>query len=166
MVPHVQKSTFYKLMKTKFGPRRDDKDLPCIRISKYSTHSRCDICVGLDQLARTCGSGAELERAKALKKNHVSRYSNARIEINRLIQLGITHPREYVTFMFDGMDNSKSYLPRILEKSKKLTGIFKLPSKIIGCITISSLYQEKHRKVNFFVNHDHFEVSLSKIHKL
>ena len=134
-----------------------------LRISKYSTHSRCDICLGLDQLARTCNSGAELEQAKGLKKNHVHRYSSARIEINRLVQLGITHPRDFVTLMIDGMDNSKSFIPRILEKGKKLSGLFKLPSKITGCITASSLYPEKHRKVNFFVNHDHFEESFNHI---
>ena len=52
--PHIKESTFYKLMKTKFGARRDDKTLPWIRISKSSTHSKCDVCLALDQYLRKC----------------------------------------------------------------------------------------------------------------
>ena len=43
IVPHVAQATFYQHMKTYFGPRRIDKTLPCVRISKYTTHSVCDI---------------------------------------------------------------------------------------------------------------------------
>ena len=50
--PLVKVSTFYKLMKTVFGPRRENRQLPWIRISKESTHSKCDVCCGLDQFRR------------------------------------------------------------------------------------------------------------------
>ena len=50
--PLVKMSTFYKLMKTVFGPRRENRQLPWIRISKESTHSKCDVCCGLDQFRR------------------------------------------------------------------------------------------------------------------
>ena len=50
------------------------------------------------------------------------------------------------------MDNRKSMIPRILEKSKSLSLDYRLPSKITGCITTSSLYPEN-RKVKFFINH-------------
>lgn len=36
--PHVAQATFYQHMKTYFGPQRIDKSLPCVRISKYTTH--------------------------------------------------------------------------------------------------------------------------------
>ena len=53
----------------------------------------------------------------------------------------------------DGMDNSKSYLPRHLEKTKENQGTERLPSKISGCILYSGLYEHK-RKVVFYINHD------------
>ena len=54
------------------------------------------------------------------------------------------------------MDNKKSYIPRLLEKSKEMTGTERLASKISGCILYSGWYVEK-RKCLFYVNHDQFE---------
>ena len=61
--PHCKYSTFCKYFKCKFGPRREDRKLPWIRISKVSTHSKCDSCVGLDLYQRVCKSPAEIEEA-------------------------------------------------------------------------------------------------------
>ena len=99
-------------MKTKFGPKREDRDLPWIRISKFSTHSKCDVCLGLDQYQRTCKSPAELEFCKGLKSDHMKKYSNARIAIGTFIQRSITHPQQVISIQMDGMDNSKSILPK------------------------------------------------------
>ena len=54
------------------------------------------------------------------------------------------------------MDNKKSYIPRLLEKSKEMSGTERLASKISGCILYSGWYKEK-RKCQFYVNHDQFE---------
>ena len=70
--PHVKLSTFYKLMKSKFGPRREDKSLPWIRISRVSTHSKCNMCLGLDHFQRKCKSDAELEFCKGVIPCQVS----------------------------------------------------------------------------------------------
>ena len=51
------------------------------------------------------------------------------------------------------MDNSKSYLPRHLEKTKENQGTERLASKISGCIMYSGFYENK-RKVVFYINHD------------
>ena len=53
----------------------------------------------------------------------------------------------------DGMDNSKSYLPRFLEKTKANQGTERLPTKISGCIVYSGYYEHK-RKILFYINHD------------
>ena len=54
------------------------------------------------------------------------------------------------------MDNSKSYLPRYLEKSKDQVQKERLPSKISGCSLYNGWY-EHNRKVLFYINHDVFE---------
>ena len=56
----------------------------------------------------------------------------------------------------DGMDNSKSYLPRYLEHSKDQVQKERLPSKISGCTIYNGKY-ESNRKVLFYINHDIFE---------
>ena len=150
--PHVKLSTFYKLFKSKFGPRREDKSLPWIRISKASTHSKCDVCLALDQYLRKSKKDSELEYGRALKQQHTEKYSRARIAVSEYIQRSITYSNEVVSFQIDSMDNSKSMIPRILEKSKHLSGMFRLPSKITGCITTSSLYPTQ-RKLKFYINH-------------
>ena len=40
--PLVGMSTFYALFQSKFGARREDPTLPHVRLSSYTTHSRCD----------------------------------------------------------------------------------------------------------------------------
>ena len=53
----------------------------------------------------------------------------------------------------DGMDNKKSYIPRLLEKSKEMSGTERLASKISGCNIYSGWYEAK-RKCLFYINHD------------
>ena len=45
--PQVLKSTFYTIFNTRFGPKRVDKYLPWVRVSRYSSHSKCDHCLAL-----------------------------------------------------------------------------------------------------------------------
>ena len=52
------------------------------------------------------------------------------------------------------MDNSKSYLPRFIEKTKN-QGTWKVPSKITGAVITNGKYVN-HRKVKLYINHDHF----------
>ena len=62
----------------------------------------------------------------------------------------------------DGMDNKKSYIPRLLEKSKEMAGTERLPSKISGCILYSGWYEHK-RKCLFYINHDQVFLSFGFI---
>ena len=152
--PLVKKSTFYFLFKSKFGSKRLDKSLPWVRISKFSTHSRCDQCVALDQHQRQCKTSTELEYCRALKYSHKKRYGLANRVIGELFQRCVSYPDDHIGVQIDGMDNMKSYLPRFLEKSKKNSGFFKLSSKITGAIITSAWYPVRNRKVFFFVNYD------------
>ena len=67
------------------------------------------------------------------------------------------------------MDNSKSYCPRTLVKSKKDANMLTLPTKIEGCILYSGLYEEN-RSITFNLNHNNFEqggsLVVSTIHNL
>ena len=49
--PHVKKSSFYYLYRKYFGPHKEYSLTPTVRITKYSSHSRCDLCVTLRQLS-------------------------------------------------------------------------------------------------------------------
>ena len=103
-------------------------------------------------LRRKCKTQSELDLCNSLKEQHTAKYVNANIEVQNYIQKSITFPKEVLSFQIDSMDNSKSIIPRILEKSKNLTLDYRLPSKITGCITTSSLYSGN-RNIKFFINH-------------
>ena len=60
------------------------------------------------------------------------------------------------------MCNEKSTLPRCVEKTKGLSGLKTLKTKITGCILNSSLYQEG-RKTVIYLNHDEFENGSNKV---
>ena len=150
--PHVTYSTFCRLLKTRFGPRRDDKSLPWVRFSSVSTHSKCDTCLGLDKYQRECKNKAELAYCESLKKQHMILYGGSRIAVGNFIQRGKSNPEEVFCLQIDSMDNSKSIIPRILDKSKAMTFAHRLPCKITACITSNSLYP-KNRKVDIFINH-------------
>ena len=153
--PHIKLTTFYQHLKKYFGPKRMDHSLPCHRISKYSSHSICDICVALNTTQKMSKSEAELMMAKSLRNQHRIDFGLARRTIESLRQAAIDFPNDSLFIQLDGMDNSKSYVPRFLENSKKLVGTERLPSKISGAIMWSGLYEDK-RKDIFYINHDHF----------
>ena len=105
--PLVAKSTFYALFASKFGPKRDDKTLPQVRISSYSSHSRCDQCLLLEQLQRRCRTEEDLAVIKSLKQEHRLLYSRARIAIEEKRTKALTDPAGHIYVQIDDMDNKK-----------------------------------------------------------
>jgi hypothetical protein len=101
--PYVAQATFYQHMKTYVGPQRIDKTLPCVRISKYTTHSVCDICVALNTNQRECKTEAELKLAKSLRNQHRMDFGLARRTIEEIKQTAITFPADNLFIQIDGM---------------------------------------------------------------
>ena len=151
----VEKSTFYGLLVSKFGPARSDKTLPWIRISAYSTHSICDTCLALSQYRRNCQTKDQIVYVQALLYKHKEAYGRSRIVIAELRQSAMSFPADIMMIMLDDMDNQKSFVPRILERGKALCGLNTLPSKVTGTITWSGLY-EGGRSIKYFINHNQF----------
>ena len=153
--PHISLSTFYKHLKTYFGPRRVDPSLPQVTISKYSSHSVCSVCVALNMNQKLCKSEAELNMVKSLRNQHKLDVGEARRAVEAKRQLAIDFPDDYLFLQFDGMGSYNSLIPRYLDNSKSLVGTERLPSKITGCILWSGKYQDK-RKDIFYINHEQY----------
>ena len=154
--PFVKQSNFYKLFDEKFGAHRNDKSLPHVRISKYSTHSVCSECTSLSAYQRSCKTELEIELCRSMKFKHKQCYGLARRRICELQELAITYPADHLFISLDGMDNRKSDLPKFRENVKNLSNFQKLPSHITGAIVTSGLYPEK-IKYFFFINHNQYE---------
>ena len=152
----IKYSTFAKMMKTDFGPRRHDRSLMRVRFSKYSSHSVCTECYDLDAFQRTCRTEKDINLCRALKFKHRERFSKQQMCITSMRHLSQTFPDQHFSLFLDGMDNMKSHIPRFMEKTKKLANFWKLPSKVTGCILYSSHYP-MNRKVKMYINFDQFE---------
>ena len=162
--PRIALTTFYKHLVTYFGPHRIDQTFPCVRISKYSSHSVCDICVALNTNQKLCKTEAELSLVKGLRNQHKLDFGMARKTVENIKQSALNFPSDNLFIQVDGMDNRKSYCPRYMENSKEQAGTERLPTKISGCIIWSGFYEEK-RKILFFLNHDHFgKCSYTNLH--
>ena len=155
--PRIALPTFYRYLKTYFGPQRIDKSYPCIRISKYSSHSVCDVCVTLNFNLKLCKTEAELNLVKGLTNQHKIDFGMARKTIESIKQTAINYPQDNIFIQVDGMDNAKSYCPRYLENSKELVGTERLPTKIYGGLVWSGFFEER-RSITFFLNHDHYGI--------
>ena len=92
--PHISQSSFYGMFKSTFGHHREDKSLPWIRISKYSTHSVCSICIALSGNQKQCKSERELKQALDLKNNHRMNFGLARRKVEELKQSAISFPSD------------------------------------------------------------------------
>ena len=103
--PLISKSCFYEQMTTKFGPFRKDASLPWVRISAFSTHSVCDTCLAISQYQRFTKTDAQRVLARTLKEDHRLKYSNARLEVSRLIQRSINFPEESMVILMDSCFN-------------------------------------------------------------
>ena len=82
---------------------------------------------------------AEIDLCNSLMNQHTTRYVNANVAVQQYIQRSLSYPREVASFRVDSMDNRKSIIPRLLERSKNLTLDYRLASKLTGCITETSL---------------------------
>ena len=105
--PLIKSSTFYRLFSSKFGPYRSDKSLPHVRISSYSSHSKCDHCLSLERFQRSCKTEQDLEFAKALKQTHKQTYRRAYNAIQEKRFKAIYDPDNYLFIQIDDMDNHK-----------------------------------------------------------
>ena len=160
--PLLAETTFHQYIQKYFGPHRLDKSEPQIRFSRYSSHSVCDQCHAFNNARRTCKTENDLKMVNQSKMCHMSKVSGARRKMEEIKQHAVQFPSDAVIFQVDGMDNSKSYCPRMKEKSKKFAGILRLPTKIQGCIIYSGHYPEK-RKTIFYLNHDHYPQSSNMV---
>lgn len=111
--------------------------------------------MALNANQKLCKTEAELNMAKSLRNQHRMDFVMARKTIESIKQSAISFPEDNLFIQCDGMDNSKSYLPRYLENAKQIVGTERLPTKITGCLIHSGFYEEK-RKCLFYLNHDHF----------
>ena len=140
-----------------------------MRFSKFSTHSVCDICLALNKYKNSSQNERELNLALEAKRLHQLNFSQARRKMEEIKQSAIRFPKDHLVVQLDGMDNTKSYCPRTLDKGKKDVNKPTLPTKIQGCILYSGLYEQK-RKIVFYLNHNHFEqggsLVVTIIHKL
>ena len=160
--PHLAETTFHQYVKEHFGSNREDKSEPQVRFSKHSSHSICDQCFAFNNARRTCKTENELKMVTDSKMSHLVKVSAARKKMEEIKQHAIQFPSDSIVLQLDGMDNSKSYCPRMKEKSKKFAGILRLPTKIQGCIIYSGHYQTK-RKILFYLNHDQFPQSSNMV---
>ena len=101
--PKVKSSTFYSLFHKCFGWNRQDKTLPHIRLSAWSSHSRCDQCIALSRYQRSCRTEESIAQAKALKMAHKECYGKARLSIESLRHLALEFPQSRLFIQIDDM---------------------------------------------------------------
>ena len=105
--PQVAKSSFYALFNSKFGRKREDLSLPCVRISSYSSHSRCDQCLLLERYQRSSQSPEDFDMASRLKQEHKQTFVRARIAIEEKRLISLSDPKQHIFLQVDDMDNHK-----------------------------------------------------------
>ena len=92
----VSESSFYRLFDEKFSHKRTDRSLPWVRISKFTTHSKCDNCLILDQKRRKAKTVQEIDLIKALSYKHMESQNRSRIHIQTLRHKCLSFPSEYL----------------------------------------------------------------------
>ena len=104
--PHLSQSSFYENFKAFFGPNRQDKCLPQIRISKYSSHSVCNICTALNTNRRQAKNEEEQKIAKDKINHHKEEFGQARGTVDKIIQSAITHPTDNLGMPYIILNNN------------------------------------------------------------
>ena len=95
-LPRIARSTFYRLFRLKFGPYREDKELPHIRISSYSSHSRCDTCLLLEKYKMTCKTEEERVLLRSMEQRHKQTYQKSYQSIQEKRYQAIYDPINYI----------------------------------------------------------------------
>ena len=107
--PHVSRATFYRLFESRFGAYRSDKTMPHIRISTYSSHSKCDECIALEKFQKRCKMKEDLELVKSLKQRHKHTHQQSYLSIQEKRFQAISDHDNYIHIQ--GME---SYLIAVL----------------------------------------------------
>ena len=101
--PRIQISTFYALFKKYFASNRSDRTHPHIRLSAWSSHSKCDQCIALSRYRRSSRTEESLAHAKSLQLAHKTCYGRARIHIESLRHLALSYPDSRLFIQIDDM---------------------------------------------------------------
>ena len=92
--PHLSQSAFYSNFEKYFGPNRINKNLPFIKISIYSSHSVCNVCVQINTQRRQCRTEEDWRRVTALKNQHKKVFGEARRTVQELKQSSLSCPAD------------------------------------------------------------------------
>ena len=119
--PRIKRSTFYRLFSDRFGPYRVDKSVPHVRISSYSSHSKCEQCISLERYQKTCKKEQDLEFVKSMKQRHKHTYQKSYEAIQEKRFEALSDPENYLHIQ--GMASYFKY--HIIEVSYLFIQIFK-----------------------------------------
>ena len=92
--PHLAMSTFYANFKLYFGANRVDPSLFQIRISEYSSHSKCTTCAEINEDRRRCRTEFELQVVKEKMNSHRLVFTGARRAIDEIVQAALSFPSD------------------------------------------------------------------------
>ena len=123
--PRIKISTFYSLFKKYFASNRSDKTHPQIRLSAWSSHSKCDQCIALSRYRRSSRTEESLAHAKSLQLAHKTCYGRARIHIESLRHLALSYPESRLFIQIDDMGRFICLLFCVQAQSK--SGLVNLP---------------------------------------
>ena len=119
--PRIKRSTFYRLFSDRFGPYRVDKSVPHVRISSYSSHSKCEQCISLERYQKTCKKEQDLELVKSMKQRHKYTYQKSYEAIQEKRFEALSDPENYLH-----IQGTASYFKyHIIEVSYLFIQIFK-----------------------------------------
>ena len=80
----------------------DNKTLPCVRISAYSSHSVCDLCIALNGNQKMCKNEAELSMSTSLRNQHRMDVGMTRKAVESIRQSAIDFSEDNLFIQCDG----------------------------------------------------------------
>jgi hypothetical protein len=111
------------------------KHFPNVTIPKNKLFMRCTGCDELEDAVRRAPNETQADICRAHQNEHHERVRLDRAKYARHVKKAHDHPDKYLSLAIDGMDSSKSMLPKPRRENHQTAGLEKMTFGLIGVVS-------------------------------
>ncbi|XP_070550521.1 uncharacterized protein [Ptychodera flava] len=113
------------------------KHLPEFRTGVTSDFAECGDCAQIRNAISTAATDSERQNVLKVREIHEKRVETERTVYHDAREKAVRQPDDLLVMIIDGMDQKKTYFPRLIREKKDTENLGKIPMHATGTCTFS-----------------------------
>ncbi|XP_070553722.1 uncharacterized protein [Ptychodera flava] len=143
MKTQLMEKEFYSLLSYGYFCDIWRKHLPEFRTGKSSDFAECDDCAQIRNAISSASTDAERQNLLKVREIHERRVETERAVYHNAREKAVRQPDDLLVIIIDGMDQKKTYFPRLVREKKNTENLGKVPMHATGSLIHTNVPEGK-----------------------